>query len=79
MSGKVGTIFFANIRTAIDEMRKAGLQDATIACIVCDIRAAAIHEERLRAEITTKNNPPHYPTYIEMREAIASFIERPQR
>ena len=78
MTDKVMGLFFANIVRAVTDMRKAGLSDGEIACIVGDIRSAALHEERLRSEIAVKDNPPKHPTWVEMRDALNDFIERPR-
>lgn len=63
---KVMPLFFANIIPAVREMRQAGMKEAQIACCVSDIRAAAIHEERLRAEVVVKDNPPQSRGSISM-------------
>lgn len=77
MTEKVMGLFFANIVRAVTDMRRAGLTEADIACIVGDIRAAAITEERLRLEMVLKEHPPKHPTWVEMRDALVDFIERP--
>jgi hypothetical protein len=58
--------FIANARVAIEELRAFNVPDVTIACVLCGIRAAAIHEERLRVSVVLQNNPPKFPTFIQM-------------
>jgi hypothetical protein len=76
MTGKVGDCFFANAAPAVHEMRNAGMSETLIATTLCDIRAAAIAEERLRVESIHRTSPPEYPTWVEMRDAIGDLIER---
>lgn len=72
MSEKVHQVFYANARAAVDEMRAAGMHEAAIAGAVADIRAAAIHEERLRVDIVARSNPPQFPTWVEVMNALSS-------
>ncbi len=78
MSGEVGVIFFSWARSAIQELRNAGMTETFIVGVVSDIRAAAIHEERLRVEAIRKHEqPPHFPTFSQMRERIKELAPPP--
>lgn len=63
-------IFIAQARPAIQTLRECNVSDAIIACVLCDVRAAAIAEERLRVETLAKLNVPNYPTWVKMRDAL---------
>ena len=69
--------FVTNARAAIKELQAHNVPDAVIAGVLCDIRAAAIHEERLRVEVAARNNPPHFPTWVQMRDAALSGEGQP--
>jgi hypothetical protein len=66
----VSPLFIAQARVAIDALRTCNVSDATIACVISDVRAAAIAEERLRVEAITSKNPPSYPTWVQMMNAF---------
>jgi hypothetical protein len=62
---KPDSIFFIWVRQAIGTMRDAGMNDALIACVLTEIRSAAIHEERGRIDKLFYNNPPHHISMAE--------------
>ena len=55
--------FIFSCYRAIETMRQAGLNDTLIACVLSEVRAAAIFEERQRLEILLRANPPHHPPH----------------
>jgi hypothetical protein len=57
---KVDHNFISGCLQAIADMRGAGINDTLIACILSDVRAAAIREERMRVEVLIRDNPPVY-------------------
>ena len=63
-------IFYAGCHSAIKMMREANMSDGHIACVLQDVRAAAIQEERLRMEKVRMDNPPQYSTLTETVEEM---------
>lgn len=70
---RIGDLFWARVSGTIREMRSFGLSDTQIACLLSDIRAAAIQEERLRAETVYRANPPVHPTWVEVEEQLREW------
>lgn len=68
--------FIAGCRNAIDDMRRAGMNETIIACVLCDVRAAAIREERQRIEDVMREAPPHHPTHGEMSRKVGEWFKR---
>lgn len=58
MTEHVHPVFIAMARQAIRTLQDSNLNDALIACVVTEIRSAAIAEERLRHEALMAANPP---------------------
>jgi hypothetical protein len=55
---KPSIMFWIWASKAVGMMRESGMNDTRIACVLCDVRAAAIHEERQRVELLAQRNPP---------------------
>jgi len=72
---EISPLFIANARAAIKDMQAFQMPDAAIAGVLCDIRAAAIHEERLRVDVLTQKNPPQFPTWVQMRDAAVTTAD----
>jgi hypothetical protein len=62
--------FISGCLAAIADMRAAGMNDALIACVLTDVRAAAIREERMRLEGLLRANPPVHLPHGDYVEAI---------
>lgn len=67
---KINHIFASVCRGAVADMRQAGMSDTTIACVVTEIRSAAIHEERLRLSTLLALNPPTHLSHTDMSEVL---------
>jgi hypothetical protein len=68
---RLGWNFMAGCRNAITAMRGAGLNNAQIACIIEDIRAAVLNEEFRRIRELIAANPPSFPRWVEIMDEIA--------
>jgi hypothetical protein len=54
-------LFLSRVRPSIEMMKQANMNEVQIACILTEIRSAAISEEFFRLEQLLKKNPPtHY-------------------
>lgn len=60
---RIDFLFYTQVRQAVDTMRSSGMGEVDIACVLADIRAAAINEERFRLEKLLRANPPYHPPY----------------
>lgn len=69
---RIKSIGFNN---SVQVMRKHGMDDTMIACVVCDLRSWAITEERLRVRDVMDSNPPQFPTHIEMKEELENNVD----
>lgn len=67
---KVEPIFIGQSLVAIKTMREAGMTDGQIACVLQDVRASAITEERLRVNRVLSANPPTHPIWTDMLAAV---------
>lgn len=63
MSEHIDPIFLVWARNAIRTLQDSNLNDTLIACVVTEIRSAAIHEERLRQQRLQDTNPPCHASH----------------
>jgi hypothetical protein len=63
-------VFLMSSRQAIATMREDGMNETRIACVVTEIRSAAIQEERLRLRRLMDDNPPNHIGWPHMLGAI---------
>jgi hypothetical protein len=76
---KVEPLFISGCLEAIAIMRAAGISNAEIACVLQDVRASAIREERLRIDSVLSANPPIHPVWTEFSKAVADIKgDRPE-
>lgn len=68
--------FLCSIFTTIDFMRQYGLSEVNIACIIADIRSAAIAEERMRVNKLMINNPPTHVSFSDVCKLIDTHFPR---
>ena len=66
-------LFIGGVLNVVKELREAGLDDVKIACILCDVRAAAIREERQRFDNLNHGNPPVFPRWGDMMDAFKDY------
>lgn len=72
MSDHPSPLFFGGCIAAIREMRQYGMNEMIVGCVLSEVRAAAIAEERQRVdELRSKNPPEHFPA-----QNFAQYIER---
>jgi hypothetical protein len=67
----IDPVFISYCRQSIDDMRRHGMNDVIIACVLSEVRAAGILEERRRIAAIYKANPPDFRPSGEMKQAIA--------
>lgn len=64
---------YVNCRGAIAMMRAAGMNEVQVACVVTEVRSAAISWEFFRLQELVRTNPPtHYPLG-EMERHVAEW------
>ncbi len=63
MTEHIDPIFLVWARGAIETLQGSDLNDTLIACVVTEIRSAAIHEERLRQQALQERNPPCHASH----------------
>jgi hypothetical protein len=76
VSEHIDPIFLVWARNAIRTLQDSDLNDTLIACVVTEIRSAAIHEERLRQQRLQDANPPHHAGHTEMAGLLADRCAR---
>jgi hypothetical protein len=62
--------FVFSCRSAVKTMREAGMNDTLIGCVLSEVRAAAIFEERFRIQALMTSNPPVHPPHGAFADAI---------
>ena len=62
--------FISMCRQEVEDMRRAGMNETMIACVVTGIRAAAINAEFLRVKLLLDANPPYHAPWPHMKVAI---------
>lgn len=67
---KIDFIFLSRIRQAIATMRRAGINETLIGCIVTEIRSAAINGEFERLQELIRLNPPQHVPHGYMAEQV---------
>lgn len=60
MTEAIDHIFLSRIGSAVETMRRAGMNDVLIGWVIYDIRAAALQSESLRLEALRAANPPSF-------------------
>jgi hypothetical protein len=59
---------------SIQTMRRAGLNDIQIACILQDARSCALSEEFTRLQELVRQNPPKHHPHGEMAGLIGAWV-----
>lgn len=76
MTDQIHPLFIAQARGAIETLQNSNLNDTLIACVVTEIRSAAIAEERLRQETIHTANPPCHASWTGMARLLADRCPR---
>lgn len=67
----ISDTFLFSIRSAVETMRRSGLNDVIIGTVVQDIRSASLNEEYRRHNQLLVNNPPEHDTCFAIAEKIS--------
>lgn len=65
--------FIGGCRYAIRDMRDAGMNETAIACVVTEIRSAAVNEATQRLRVLLDGNRPRHHAHGHMAKAIAEW------
>jgi hypothetical protein len=65
--------FLLSCLNAIRDMRRHGMNDTLIACIIQDIRSATLNEEFRRCIDLVANNPPKHHHHGEIQDAMKTM------
>ena len=66
----ISPLFLSGCRESVRIMRAAGINESLIACVITDIRSAALTEERLRMDNLIRENPPTYYDFGTVRKEL---------
>lgn len=67
------SIFISRCRTAISMMRENGVNEVRIACIITEIRSAALSQEYARIQAMVTANPPRHLPHGEVMEMVKEY------
>lgn len=66
-------MFISRCRMAIDTMRRAGINETLIGCVLTEVRSAAISGEFYRIQRLMELNPPKHYAHGEMCDIVKEW------
>lgn len=64
------SVFIARCSTAIRMMREAGINEVRLACVLTEVRSAALSQEYFRVTELLRLNPPRHLPHGEMADIV---------
>jgi hypothetical protein len=70
----IDSLFLGSVSKAVADMRRHGMNDAVIACVIQDVRSATLNEEFRRLQELVRLNPPQHDSWSVLHTEIKEWL-----